>query len=152
MAARLLGLRVRITPGVWMSVCRECWVLSGRGLCVGLINRPEESYRVWCVWVWTWSLDITLVKRNPDDGHTSERNIFVQIVFTHVHISVQHSLMGRIKCIRYFTYKTSRNGNLGKFGVDWSGCTRMSETEWVCGMDWYDARYGSVAGFWENNV
>jgi hypothetical protein len=24
-------------------------VLSGRGLCVGLIARPEESYRVWCV-------------------------------------------------------------------------------------------------------
>ena len=22
-----------------------CWVLSGRGLCVGLITRPEESYR-----------------------------------------------------------------------------------------------------------
>jgi hypothetical protein len=27
----------------------ECCVLSGRGLCVGLITRPEESYRVWCV-------------------------------------------------------------------------------------------------------
>jgi hypothetical protein len=24
-------------------------VLSGIGLCVGLITRPEESYRVWCV-------------------------------------------------------------------------------------------------------
>jgi hypothetical protein len=34
----------------WMSVCCECYVLlSGRGLCVGLITRPEESYRVWCV-------------------------------------------------------------------------------------------------------
>jgi len=30
-------------------VCRECCGLSGRGLCVGLIARPEESYRVWCV-------------------------------------------------------------------------------------------------------
>jgi hypothetical protein len=37
-----------------MSVC--C-VLSGRGLCVGLITGPEESYRVWCVWVWSWSLE-----------------------------------------------------------------------------------------------
>jgi hypothetical protein len=27
----------------------ECCVLSGRGLCLGLITRPEESYRVWCV-------------------------------------------------------------------------------------------------------
>jgi hypothetical protein len=36
------------------------WVLllSGRGLCVGPITRAEESYRVWCVSVWSWSLDI----------------------------------------------------------------------------------------------
>ena len=27
-----------------MSVCCECCVLSGRGLCDGLITRPEESY------------------------------------------------------------------------------------------------------------
>ena len=24
-------------------------MLSGRGLCVGLITRPEGSYRLWCV-------------------------------------------------------------------------------------------------------
>jgi len=30
-------------------VCCECFVLSGRGLCDGLITRPEESYRRWCV-------------------------------------------------------------------------------------------------------
>jgi len=29
-----------------MSVCRECCVLSGRGLCHELITRPEESYRL----------------------------------------------------------------------------------------------------------
>jgi hypothetical protein len=46
---RLLRLRVQITPVAWMSVCYECCVLSGRGLCFGLITRPEESYRVWCV-------------------------------------------------------------------------------------------------------
>jgi hypothetical protein len=50
-AARLLGLWVRIPPGTWMSVCCECCVLSGRGLCDGLITRTEESYRVW-----SWSL------------------------------------------------------------------------------------------------
>jgi len=43
-AARLLGLRVRIPPEAWMSVCGKCCVLSGRGLCVGLITRPEEPY------------------------------------------------------------------------------------------------------------
>ena len=49
MAARLLGLWVRIPPGSWMFVCCECFVLSGRGLCDELITRPEESYRLWCV-------------------------------------------------------------------------------------------------------
>jgi len=29
-----------------MSVCCECCVLSGRGLCDELITRPEESYRM----------------------------------------------------------------------------------------------------------
>ena len=41
--ARLLGLRVRIPPGAWMFVSCECRVLSGRGLCGGLITGPEES-------------------------------------------------------------------------------------------------------------
>jgi len=44
------GNVVRIPPGSWMSVSCECCVLSGRGLCIGLITCPEESYRVrWCV-------------------------------------------------------------------------------------------------------
>ena len=47
-AARLLRLWVRIPPGAWMSVCCECCVFSGRGLCDELITRPEESYRLWC--------------------------------------------------------------------------------------------------------
>ena len=49
-AAHLLGLRIRIRLGAWMPVSNECCVLSGRGLCVGLITRPEESYRA-CVFV-----------------------------------------------------------------------------------------------------
>jgi len=32
-----------------MFVCCLCCVLSGRGLCDGLITRPEESYRLWRV-------------------------------------------------------------------------------------------------------
>jgi hypothetical protein len=39
---RLLGLRVRIPPGAWVSISCDCCVLSG--LCDGLITRPEESY------------------------------------------------------------------------------------------------------------
>jgi len=45
-AARLLRSWVRTPPGTWKSVCCECCVLSGRGLCDGLITRPEESYRL----------------------------------------------------------------------------------------------------------
>ena len=33
-----------------VDVCHcECCVLSGRGLWDGLITRPEESYRMWCL-------------------------------------------------------------------------------------------------------
>ena len=48
-AACLLELWVRILPGAWMFVCCECCVLLGRDLCDGLITRPEDSYRMWCV-------------------------------------------------------------------------------------------------------
>jgi hypothetical protein len=48
-AARPLRLWFRITPGAWMFFCCWCSVLSGRGLCDGLITRPEESYRLWRV-------------------------------------------------------------------------------------------------------
>ena len=36
-------------PTGGMDVCCECCVLSGTGLCDGLITRPEESYRLWRV-------------------------------------------------------------------------------------------------------
>jgi hypothetical protein len=42
-------LWVRTPPWAWIFVCCECCVLSGRGLCDGLITRPEDSYRMWCV-------------------------------------------------------------------------------------------------------
>ena len=48
-ATRLLGLRVRIPPGAWMSVSCECCVLSGTGLCNGPIPCPDESYQMWSV-------------------------------------------------------------------------------------------------------
>jgi hypothetical protein len=54
---RLRGLRRRrsaaavnagLIPAGDKGVSCECCVLSGRGLCEGLIIHPEESYRVWC--------------------------------------------------------------------------------------------------------
>jgi hypothetical protein len=44
-----------------MFVSCECCVLSVRGLCDWPITRPEESYRLWCVWVWSRKHD----KRKP---------------------------------------------------------------------------------------
>jgi hypothetical protein len=51
-ATRLLGLQVRISLGAWLSLSCGCCVLSNIGLCMGLITRPEDSYRVWCIWMW----------------------------------------------------------------------------------------------------
>jgi hypothetical protein len=44
----------KIPPGAWMSVLSV--VFSGRGLCDRPITRPEESYIMWCVWVWSQNL------------------------------------------------------------------------------------------------
>ena len=60
-AACLLRLWLRIPPGAWMSVCCECCVFSGRGLCDEPITRPEESYRLWCIVV--CDLEISRMRR-----------------------------------------------------------------------------------------
>jgi hypothetical protein len=52
---RSLARIVGSNPAGGMDVYCEWCILSGSGLCVGLIARPEESYRLWCVWVWPWS-------------------------------------------------------------------------------------------------
>ena len=41
-ASRLLGLRVRIPPGAWVSVSCVCYLLSGTGLCIRPIPLPEN--------------------------------------------------------------------------------------------------------------
>jgi len=46
---RSLSKIVGLNPEVAMVVYCECYMLSSRGLCVGLIIRPEESYRV--LWI-----------------------------------------------------------------------------------------------------
>ena len=47
----------RIAPGAWVFFSCECCVLSGRRLSDEPITCPEESYRLWCVWVRSGSLD-----------------------------------------------------------------------------------------------
>jgi hypothetical protein len=60
-AARLLWLWFRIPPGAWSFFSFECCVLSGKGLCDGLITCLQELCRVCCV-QWVWS-------RSPPRGH-----------------------------------------------------------------------------------
>ena len=46
------GLRVgKILKLILFIQYVKVWTLFG------LITRPDESYKVWCVWVWSWSLD-----------------------------------------------------------------------------------------------
>ena len=74
MAARLLRLWFRIPRGAWMSVCCERCVLPGRNLCVGLITRPEESYRLWCVVV--CDLETSSMRRPwPTGGFCAKKNL-----------------------------------------------------------------------------
>ena len=54
--------------GAWMFVCYECCVLSGRGLCEGLITRPEDSYRLWCVVVCDLEISSSLRRPWPAGG------------------------------------------------------------------------------------
>jgi len=65
----LLGLQVRIPPGIRMLVSWEWCVLSGRGLYVGLITRPEESYRAWCVQL-VWSRSPLRLGHDPESGRS----------------------------------------------------------------------------------
>jgi hypothetical protein len=56
-----------------MSLCCECCVLSGRGLCDELITRPEESYRLWCVVV--CDLETSWMRRPwPTGGLSRQKN------------------------------------------------------------------------------
>jgi hypothetical protein len=71
-AARLLRLWARIPPGAWIFFCCKCCVLSGRGLCDGLIARAEESYRVRCVVV--CDLETSWMRRTWPTGGCRARN------------------------------------------------------------------------------
>ena len=55
----LEGITVSNSAGD-MDVSCECYVLLGTGLCDGPITLPEESYRVWCVYVCVTSKKIML--------------------------------------------------------------------------------------------
>jgi hypothetical protein len=53
----LAGIAGSNPAGAWMSVCCGCCVLSGRGLLDGPILGAREFYRMWLVWILSWSFD-----------------------------------------------------------------------------------------------
>ena len=48
-----------------MSVFCECCMLSGRGLCDGPITRPENSYRMLCVWLCDLKISSIISHQGP---------------------------------------------------------------------------------------
>jgi hypothetical protein len=58
-----------------MSVSCECRVMSGRGLCDEPIPRPEESYRLWCVYQCDHKkITISTLKRKAGVGRRGRLN------------------------------------------------------------------------------
>jgi len=88
-ASRLLRPWVRIPPGAWIFVCCECCVLSGRGLCDGLITRPEESCRLRCVVV--CDLETSRMRRPWHVlGHSATKRKIVSYNIISYHIISYH--------------------------------------------------------------
>ena len=101
-AARLLRLWARIPPGTWMFVCCECCVLSGRGLCDGLITRPEESYRLWCVCVSVISKNLKNEEAIAHDWAASaiEKKLLISSANTNFHFNLHPFLTQNIFIIQ----------------------------------------------------
>ena len=108
-AVQFLGFRVWIPTGTRMSVSCECGVCSGGTLCVfGLITRPEESYRVRCVWVWSRNLD------NEEALATrSWCAMKLQWIFVHDTQSAQRDYPVTYLYIYFFLQKFSFLNNVG---------------------------------------
>ena len=71
-------------PAGGMDVCVECCVLSGRGLCNGLITYLGKSYRMWCVVV--CDLETSRMRRPwPALGRsaTGKKKVLLQSLFRH---------------------------------------------------------------------
>jgi hypothetical protein len=97
-AARLLGLWIRIPPGVWMFVCFGCCVFSGRSLCDELITRTEESYRLWSVVV--CDLETSWMTRPwPTEGCYAKRKKEHQLTALHTGPCVYCAV--RTECLRH---------------------------------------------------
>jgi hypothetical protein len=98
----LAGIAGSNPPGAWMCVSCECCVLSGRGLCIGLITRPEESYPVLCVSECDFE---TLIRKRPRPTRVVEpwKKILILFGLWNCVLITMHGL-SNIKCINSFLF------------------------------------------------
>jgi hypothetical protein len=61
-----------------MSVCCECCVLSGRGLCDELITRPEGSYQLCCVIL--CDLETSRMRPWPTGGAVALKKRYIKLI------------------------------------------------------------------------
>jgi hypothetical protein len=66
--------------GAWMSLSYENCVLSGTGLCVGLITRPEESCWGWCVQC-VWSRSLIRGGKDTESGRSAKGGKIILLIF-----------------------------------------------------------------------
>ena len=120
-AARLLRLWIWMPPGTWMSVCCECCVLSGRGLCDGLITGPEESYRLWCVVV--CDQDTSRMRRTcPALGRSATGKLamgrVILLVVPSVSVSITPPVFHYIHLgLKPYTFRTRRSRSVQNFSL-----------------------------------
>jgi hypothetical protein len=75
----------------WMFVCCECFVLSCKGLCDGLITRPDESYRLCCVVV--CDIETARVRMPwPTGGCCPKTNNSLSVISVPFHVLLLFSL------------------------------------------------------------
>jgi hypothetical protein len=92
-AARLLEFLVRIPAVICISACCGCFVLCGRGLCDGPVTRPEDSYRLWCVWLWGDLGPIMALRRSKNRLHVCT---FMVLCTQQVESHYVNSLLGYV--------------------------------------------------------
>jgi hypothetical protein len=102
-------------------------VLSGRGLCYELITRPEESYRLWCVFVCDLETSRIMRPWPALDRSATEKKKFTLCYHTILMFSNCLYFKGRnngLSCYR-------KNINWTYLGAEyWGKYQELTESEW----------------------
>jgi len=88
-----------------MFVCCECCVLSGRGLCDGLITRPEESYWLMrrCVWSRNLRNEEAMARVGPQRHRKKQAAVKLS---THFHLVARLRKIGAVPPLHLYDLMT----------------------------------------------